>query len=30
MELMALIIVVMAFAAFYLAGLGEKWAPYDK
>ena len=29
-ELMALIIVVMALAAFYLAKLGEKWAPYDK
>jgi hypothetical protein len=30
LEVMALIIVVMALAAFYLAGLGEKWAPYDK
>jgi len=30
MELMALIIVVMALGAFYLARLGEKWAPYDK
>lgn len=30
MPLMALIIVIMALAAFYLAGLGEKWAPYDK
>lgn len=29
-ELMAAIIVAMALAAFYLAGLGEKWAPYDK
>ncbi|MCA1960898.1 MAG: hypothetical protein LDL33_08875, partial [Desulfomonile sp.] len=30
MELMAGAIVLMALAAFYLAGLGEKWAPYDK
>jgi len=30
MELTAAIIVVMALAAFYLAGLGEKWAPYDR
>lgn len=30
MELMAVIIVVMALGAFYLASLAEKWAPYDK
>jgi uncharacterized membrane protein YedE/YeeE len=30
MPLMALLIVIMALAAFYLAGLGEKWAPYKK
>ncbi len=29
-ELMGLIIVAMAFVTFYLARLGEKWAPYDK
>jgi uncharacterized protein len=29
-DLMGAIIVIMALAAFYLAGLGEKWAPYDK
>lgn len=29
-ELMALLILIMALVAFYLAGLGEKWAPYDK
>jgi len=29
-ELMGVIIVAMAFVAFYLARLGEKWAPYDK
>lgn len=29
-ELMALIILVMALAAFLLARLGEAWAPYDK
>jgi uncharacterized protein len=29
-ELMAAAIVVMALAAFWLAGLAEKWAPYDK
>jgi len=27
---MALLIVIMALAAFWLTGLGEKWAPYDK
>jgi hypothetical protein len=27
---MAAIILAMALAAFYLAGLGEKWAPYGK
>jgi uncharacterized protein len=27
---MAAIIVIMALAAFWLAGLAEKWAPYDK
>jgi uncharacterized membrane protein YedE/YeeE len=30
MELMALAIVIMALAAFALAGLAEKWAPYEK
>jgi uncharacterized protein len=30
MWIMAFIILAMALAAFYLAGLGEKWAPYDK
>lgn len=30
MELMAAVVVVMALAAFYLARLGEKWAPYDR
>ncbi len=30
MSVMAALIVVMALAAFWLAGLGEKWAPYDK
>jgi len=30
LELMVLIVVAMALAAFFLAGLGEKWAPYDK
>jgi hypothetical protein len=29
-EVMAAIIVVMALAAFWMAGLGEKWAPYDR
>ena len=29
-DLMALIILIMALAAFALAWLGEKWAPYDK
>ncbi len=29
-ELMAAAIVVMALMAFWLAGLAEKWAPYDK
>jgi len=29
-EWMALLIVIMALAAFWLAGLAEKWAPYDK
>lgn len=29
-ELMAGILVVMALVAFFLAGLGEKWAPYGK
>ncbi len=29
-ELMAAAIVVMALIAFWLAGLAEKWAPYDK
>lgn len=28
--LMAAAIVIMALAAFWLAALGEKWAPYDK
>jgi hypothetical protein len=27
---MAAIILIMALAAFWLAGLAEKWAPYDK
>lgn len=30
MPLMALFIFIMAVGAFYLAGLAEKWAPYDK
>jgi len=30
MPMMAAIILVMALAAFWLAGLAEKWAPYDK
>ena len=30
MGVMAAAIVVMALIAFYLGGLGEKWAPYDK
>jgi uncharacterized membrane protein YedE/YeeE len=30
MPLMAALIVAMALGAFWLAGLGEKWAPYDK
>jgi MFS family permease len=30
MGLMAVIILAMALVAFYLAGLGEKWAPYDR
>lgn len=30
MPVMALLITGMALAAFFLAGLGEKWAPYDK
>jgi uncharacterized protein len=29
-EVMALAITVMALGAFWLAGLGERWAPYDK
>jgi uncharacterized protein len=29
-EWMALAILIMALAAFWLAGLAEKWAPYDK
>jgi uncharacterized protein len=29
-ELMAGLIVIMALAAFWLAGMGEKWAPYGK
>jgi uncharacterized protein len=29
-EVMAGVIVIMALAAFWLAGLGEKWAPYGK
>jgi uncharacterized protein len=29
-SVMAAIIVIMALAAFWLAGLAEKWAPYDK
>lgn len=29
-EMMALAIVIMAFAAFFLAHLAEKWAPYDR
>ncbi len=29
-ELMGALIVAMALGAFYMAGLGEKWAPYDK
>ena len=28
--LMAGIILIMALVAFWLAGLAEKWAPYDK
>jgi uncharacterized membrane protein YedE/YeeE len=28
--LTAALVTAMALAAFYLAGLGEKWAPYDK
>ncbi|MDQ7781329.1 MAG: YeeE/YedE thiosulfate transporter family protein [Desulfomonilaceae bacterium] len=30
MSVMAALIVAMALAAFWLAGLAEKWAPYDK
>jgi uncharacterized protein len=30
MWIMAAAIVIMALMAFWLAGLGEKWAPYDK
>jgi hypothetical protein len=30
MELVTAAVVVMALAAFWLAGLGEKWAPYEK
>ena len=30
MPVMAALIVAMALAAFWMAGLGEKWAPYDK
>ena len=30
MPVMAAVIVVMALAAFWLSGLAEKWAPYDK
>ncbi|MFH1115519.1 MAG: DUF6691 family protein [Pseudomonadota bacterium] len=30
MVVMAALIVAMALGAFWLAGLGEKWAPYDK
>lgn len=29
-EVMGALIVAMALGAFWLAGLGEKWAPYDK
>ncbi len=29
-DVMTLLVVIMAFAAFYLAKLGEKWAPYGK
>lgn len=29
-EVMGAIIVAMALGAFWMAGLGEKWAPYDK
>jgi hypothetical protein len=29
-ELMAAAVVIMALAAFWLSGLAEKWAPYDK
>ncbi|MFZ5865389.1 MAG: DUF6691 family protein [Thermodesulfobacteriota bacterium] len=29
-EVVALAVLLMALAAFFLAGLGEKWAPYDK
>lgn len=29
MPVLAALIVVMALAAFWMAGLGEKWAPYD-
>jgi hypothetical protein len=30
MGVMAVIILVVALVSFYLAGLGEKWAPYDR
>ncbi|MBM3300690.1 MAG: YeeE/YedE family protein [Deltaproteobacteria bacterium] len=30
MPLMAVIVLVVAFFAFWLASLGERWAPYDK
>ncbi len=30
MPVMAVLVLLMALAAFYLAGLGEKWAPYGK
>lgn len=30
MPLMAALIVVLALGAFWMAGLGERWAPYDK
>lgn len=29
-EIMAIAIALMALGAFWLAGLGERWAPYDK
>jgi hypothetical protein len=30
MPVMAALVVVMALGAFWLAGLAERWAPYDK